>query len=106
MSQIIDSFNYAININARDMKIFRAGGTEQDIRVSTSNYQRNNALPQELISNDREFVISKKEIDKTTYSKPKRGDKLIDIVFGTVTITSITEMIILGELVGYRIRAS
>jgi len=106
MSQVIDGFNFILNINARTMNMFRAGGTEQPLRVATSNYQRNQQLPQDLVSSDREFVISKKEIDKTTYIKPKRGDKLIDVAFGTVTITQIIEMVIMGELVGYRIRAN
>jgi hypothetical protein len=106
MSQAIDGFNFILNLNARPMKMYRAGGTEQSLRVATSNYQRNQALAQDLVSNDREYVISKKEIDKTTYVRPKRGDKLIDVDFGTVSITQIVEMVIMGELVGYRIRAN
>jgi hypothetical protein len=106
MSQMIDAFNNMLNINARTMKIFRVGGTEQTLRVCTSNYQRNQAVVQGIVSNEREFVISQKEIDKTTLVVPKRGDKIIDSSFGVSTITAITEMIILGQIVGYRIRGT
>jgi hypothetical protein len=55
---------------------------------------------EDTVTFGREFVIDKDELEII----PKRGDKLIDDDFGVSTIKEIRDMVVLGEIVGYRIR--
>lgn len=75
-------------------------GDKTSISVAPSNYFRQMSNVEDTVTFGREFVIDKDELEII----PKRGDKLIDDDFGVSTIKEIRDMVVLGEIVGYRIR--
>jgi hypothetical protein len=77
------------------------------IQVSPSNYFRNLAGISEAVIEGREFVVSKTNLVASGYPEIKRGDRITDAEFGTVTISEVREMFSLGgEICGFRIRTS
>ena len=78
--------------------------TTKTIKVAPANYFRNFAGFEEAVSAGREFVIAKSQLDAVSLAKPKRGWRIIDSAMGNCTITEIRDMVILGEIVGYRVR--
>jgi len=99
-----DAINLALKINQRLMKIYSVGGTQSDMYVTKSNYSRNTALPEEVVASGREYIVSMDELLKTAYTSIKRGYKLEDSQLGIFTVTEVNEMVVLGEIVGFRVR--
>lgn len=100
------AFNQAVKIQARDMTYYQvSSNTEITIPVAPSNYFRNHALLEETISEGREYVISKITFDSTAFTgQPVRGDRIISSDLGNFTIREVREMLVLGTIVGYRVR--
>ena len=100
-----DAFLFALNLgNPRTMKMYRAGGEEKDIKVSNSNYSANIAIKESIVAPGREYVVTVEAVVATGYGTVKRQDKFIDAQLGTGTVSHVEELILMGELVGYRIR--
>lgn len=102
-SLLVDGFKYVYSLNQRKMTFCRPGGIEVDIFVLPSNYTKNSNLPEEIVVEGRQFVISKDQLSKTVEKVPKRGDQLTDPDLGVNTIEQIEPLIIMGEVVGYRV---
>lgn len=106
-SNLIAAFNFVSKVNSRSMTIQRLGQTAQEsIIVTPSNYFRNFAMPEEITSTGREFVITAEELSKTSIAEIKKGDRLTDPVFGLMMVDSTREIIITGSVAGYRVRTS
>ena len=101
---IINAYKWALKINQRLMTIYAVGSAPQNIYVTKSNYSRKMELPEEISTKGREYIITLENLAKTSYSVPKKGYKLNDSVLGYATIIEVNEMIILGQVVGYRVR--
>lgn len=99
-----DAFHFALAFNRKKMKIFRPTMDEKDVWVTPSNYFRNLAMPEEIVSEGREYIVSKKDLLETGYQSIKRGDKFIDPDFGVNSVVEIRDILILGEVLGFRIR--
>lgn len=100
------AFNKILALQARPITLHDIStATQVNVKAAPANYFRNLAGPEETVAIGREFVISKKDLDEVSFPAPKRGVKLIDADFGYSTITDVREMVILGVIVGYRVRA-
>jgi hypothetical protein len=100
------AFNKVLALQARTVTLHDISAALQvTVKAAPSNYFRNLAGPEETTSTGREFVISKKALDEVSFPAPTRGVKLIDAEWGYCTITAVREMVILGKIVGYRVRA-
>jgi len=100
------AFNKVLALQAREISIHDMElPLKVTIKAAPSNYFRNLSGPEETVMTGREFVISKKDLDAVSFPTPKRGHKIIDGDFGVSTIISVKEMVILGNIVGYRVRA-
>ena len=100
------AFNYALNINARDMVLYDTeNDTDHNVRASLANYVRNLAAFDDMVIEGREFVISKTDLDKIPLT-PKRGMKITDADMGTYTISQVIELVGMGNIIGYRLRTN
>lgn len=100
-------FTQTLNLQSRDVVLHdMENDIEYNVKLANSNYFRNLAGPEETVIEGREFVISKDILDQVSAPIPKRGFKIVDPDFGASTITEIRDMIILGKLVGFRVRTS
>ncbi len=78
-----------------------------DIRITPSNYFRNQEGPGASVVEGREFVISKNSIVTPLTPILKRGDKIETDDYGNLTINEIIEMYDLGgTIMGWRIRTA
>ena len=95
-----------LSIHGRTVTLMRPGTVlTGEVRISPSNYFRHLEAIEKIVSQGREFVLSKEHLDKLNFGRPKRGDKLIDPDLGTMTITEPREMYDLGgAIIGYRLR--
>lgn len=99
------AFNMALAIQEKDMEYYQVStDTTIVIRVAPSNYYRNHAMLEEMISEGREFVVSKKTFDSHFTGQPVRGDRLIGADTGNFTVKDVREMTVVGNIVGYRLR--
>ena len=103
-----NAFQTIINLQGRDMTFLRKGGTSVTIKAASSNYFRNFAAPEEMVIEGKEFVVSLADLEKQLFPIPvRRGDQIRDPgVFGSNTISEVKEMVVMGELIGYRLRTS
>jgi hypothetical protein len=103
-SNVHNSFNI-LKLVELDMQLERRGSiAAQDIKAAPSNYYRNQQAPEDMRTQGREYIIRKSELDKTAFTSLRRGDALISTELGEKSIIEIREMIILGKIVGWRIR--
>lgn len=99
------AFNMALAIQEKDMEYYQVStDTTLTIKVAPSNYYRNHDMLEEMVSEGREFVVSKKTFDNSFTGQPVRGDRLIAANTGNYTVKEIREMQVLGSIVGYRLR--
>lgn len=103
---IANAFNQLLFLQKRPATIERNGSIAAvNIFISPSNYARNLQGPEEIVSEGKEFVISKKNLESVNYPRPKRGDVIRDSELGKNTIVDIREMYDFGgAVIGYRLR--
>ena len=78
--------------------------TTAEVMVAKSNYFRNFSGPEEITFKGREYVVSKKMLDAAGFPIPKRGHKISHPDLGNGTISESDPMIVMGQVLGYRIR--
>lgn len=82
-------------------------GATYSIKVSPANFARNLNGPEEVTFPGREYVISKANLVAAGYLvAPKKNHRIRDDDFGTRTIEEVREMIVFGEVIGYRVRTN
>lgn len=99
-----DAFNFAASINKRQMQLTSIDGATDTIFATPANYFRNLEFAGGVVSEGHEFVVTKKELAKTTYTELKRGHRLVDSDFGMMSITEIRPVVVLGDIIGWRVR--
>lgn len=92
-----------INLQGREMTLER-GVTTATVKMAPSNYHRNRAVVEEIVSEGKEFVVAKSAIDAASFPTPRRGDVIVDSELGVNSIIEVIEMVFLGKLIGYRLR--
>lgn len=100
------AFLYGLGISKRVGQYQRDDAAPRPFTYSIGNYSRNLAVSEDMVTDGREFVFSKMEFDKLGLTYPKRGDVILDPDMGALTISEIIEMVILGNLSGFRVRTS
>lgn len=105
---IKNAFNYLINIHSREVVIKRPGTAyASNIKLSPSNYFRHLSGPEETIITGREFIVSKLNLEQSSFPMPKRGDRLEDPEMGISIISEVRELYDFGgNIIGFRIRTS
>lgn len=104
-SNLVNAFNMVLNIQAKEVTFHQiSSDTKVTVKAAPSNYFRNKQLIEEMVSFGREFVISAKQLQQVITGVPERGDKIIDTDLGTFTVIGCREMLIMGNIVGYRVR--
>lgn len=100
-----NAFNYVWNLQARPCVLHNLDTDETyNIKAAPSNYFRNMAGPEEIEYEGREFVLSKANLDLNSAPIPTRNLRITDATFGTENIKEVREMILLGSIIGYRVR--
>lgn len=82
------------------------GGTQENIKISKSNYSRNLEAVEEMVIEGREFVIRHEEIKDKSLFPMKRGQRFYDSELDDVyNIREVNPLRGLkGEVLGYRVR--
>lgn len=107
MSLLKFAFNGLLGMHYRSMTLKRLGspGFSITIKATPSNYFRNLETAGDVTAEGREFIISKTQIDGTAVDKIKKGDRLVDVDMGEMTIIEAREMFdVGGEIIGFRCR--
>lgn len=103
---ITQAFNYLLGIHKRAVTLARPGGASVSITVTPSNYFRNLAGVGEIVTEGKEYVLSKDVLDKSGFGDLKRGDRITDAETGLMTISEIRPMYGFGGgVIGYRLRS-
>jgi hypothetical protein len=106
LPNLIAAFEAILAIQSREVTLHDMDTPLQaTVQAANANYFRNLQGPEEMTTEGREYVISKSSLDSAGFSTPVKGWKLIDPLIGTNTIKEVREMIIFGEIAGYRVRA-
>jgi len=100
------AFNQAVALQSKEMTFYQVStDAEVTMEMAPGNYFRNQTILEESVSKGREFVISKKVFDATTLTgAPERGDRVISSDLGNFSIKEVREMVVMGTIVGYRVR--
>lgn len=101
------AFNTLAKIRSRVATLKRLGSPDQttECRITPSNYFRFLEGPSHTVVHGREFIIPTDSIVTKMTPVIRRGDRLIDSVYGTITIDEIIEIEDLkGFVMGYRVR--
>lgn len=107
MGILSSAFNMACSIHSRAATLTRKGSPDVStaIKIVPSNYFRFQNGPSETVIHGREFVIPLASMATPLTPAIKRGDKVIDDVYGHMAIDQIIEMPDLGgAIMGYRVR--
>ncbi len=103
------AFNALLFIHKRPVTLIRpqevGPNLEYQIQASPSNYFRNLAATQEIVTKGREFVIPKSTLVTAGVTGLFRGDLLQDPELGDISIVEVREMFDFGgQIMGYRVR--
>lgn len=100
------AFNQAVHIQSKPMTFYQvSSNTEVTIEAAPSNYFRNFEMLEEMVSEGREFVITRLDFVATALTgAPVRGDRLIHADLGNYTVKEAREMLAQGNIIGYRLR--
>ena len=102
------AFNTLTRLHSRAATLKRLGSpdTTTDCRITPSNYFRFVEGLSATVIHGREFLIASDSIASPFDPVIRRGDKIVDSVYGTMTIDEIIEVCDLGgAIMGYRVRA-
>ena len=100
-----NAYNYIISLSGRSMTLYNKDESKNiSLKVARSNYFRNFQGFEETVYEGYEYVISIDSLSE--FGTPERGDYFVDEALGNLTIDTIKPDIILGEIVGYRIRTN
>lgn len=107
---IEDIFNYYLDKQSRSGKINRIGtpvfpAQEVNIKYSPTSYTRISEAPENMVVKGRQFIITKRNLTASGFvGNLKRGDRIVDTEFGSMTIREIEEMYDFGpaRVIGYR----
>lgn len=102
---LVSAFEFILNFQGRDMT-FERGVTTATIKAAPSNYFRNLAGIEEIVVEGKEFVVSKSELDRKGFPTPRRGDVIVDSILGTNSVVEVRELVIFGQLAGFRLRTA
>lgn len=104
---LVDAFNRTVSLQARTITYHQIEtDIKVEIEIAPSNYSRNLAGPEDTVIRGKEFIITEAALIEAGLNEPARGDKIIDSRMGTFTVSLSREMIILGNVAGYRVRTS
>ena len=102
---LTSAFDFILRLQGREMTLERdAGATAVTVKMANSNYFRTITGLEEAVIEGKEFVVSKRELDLSTFPTPERGDVIIDTELGVNSIVEVRDMVVFGNLVGYRLR--
>jgi hypothetical protein len=104
----VGAFDYILSMQKRTVTYTVVDtATNYTIEVSPANFSRNLNGPEEVTFPGREYVISKTNLVKAGYAgSPKKNHRIVDAEFGTRTIEEVKEMVLLGQLIGFRVRTN
>jgi len=103
-NKFISAFHFILNNQGRSVILERNKTTTATIIAAPSNYFRNFKAMEEIQVEGREYVVSKKSLDDSSFGEPRRGDTLVDEGFGIYAVQEVREMVLFGNIVGYRLR--
>lgn len=101
------AFNSLFVLHSRPATLRRLGSPNVDrsCRIMPSNYFRFLEGPSHTVSRGREFIISVKSIINPLTPMIKRGDRVVDEIYGSLSIDEIIEMVdIGGAVMAFRVR--
>lgn len=99
-----DAFELLLSIKKRNVMIGRPGITPVAVYVSPTDYTRTLAGPSDTKFTGREFIIPKEQFILLT-DVLRRGDKVVDVNLGTLTVTDFDELYDeTGNIIGIRFR--
>lgn len=103
-----EAFKTILNMQKVPATIERNGEIAvANIFIAPSNYFRDFNSVEEVPIRGNEFVIDKDDIDATgTYTAPERGDFIASTLYGETSIDEVRPMVIMGTLVGWRVRTT
>ncbi len=78
--------------------------TTVEVTAAPANMFRNFSGTEEMVIEGREFILSKAQLDERSAPTLQRGVRINDPEFGSETITYVKEMVVLGKILGYRVR--
>lgn len=106
---LIDAFKNLLTFQETDATLERLNDIAViDIKLAQSNYFRDFNSVEEIPITGNEFVLGASHLAGTAYETtgPIRGDFIVSPIYGTVNIEEVRPMVILGNLVAYRIRSN
>jgi len=100
------AFEMALRLQERSVTFHQIStDREVSLKMAPSNYFRNYNLPEEIVTEGREWVMSKSEFDNAGLTgEPRRGDKVVDSVFEVGTVREVRQLSAGGVVLGFRIR--
>lgn len=102
-----NAYNLIIHFRGRVVTLRKKDGSiEESIKIAESNYFRNLRTFEESSYEGFEFVITKTSLDAISFGTPKKGDRIVDDLGGTNTISYVKPDIVFGEILGFRVRTS
>lgn len=108
MGLLKQAFNALTRMHGRKATLTRLskdGDMVTDIRITPSNFFRNQEGPSQIIVRGREFIIPVDFITCPFSPVIKRGDKIGDHIFGSMAIDEVNEMVDFGgEIMAWRVR--
>lgn len=105
---LVEAFKKTLSFQSQAATLTRRGEvTAIDIMIAPSNYFRDFSSIEEIPVSGNEFVIETSQLVGTGFSAGiKRGDVIVNAIYGTMTVEEIRPMTILGSLAAYRVRVN
>lgn len=102
---LADAFSLIINLQSEVCQVRDYDGTVYaDVKIAKANLDRKLQGIEDSTFDGYEFVVTKKEADRVGWTDLRLGARITTPTMGTNSITKITPQIVLGTLVGYRLR--
>lgn len=103
---LADGFNMILSLAKIDAQLINRAGTAVSLSVAKSNVDAKRIGIEENTFEGKEFIVSIRELERVAFGIPKRGDRIITTEFGSDSIDRVIPQIVLGAIVGYRLRTA
>lgn len=99
------AFNFIISVQGHECSINKSDGSlSVSLKMCKTNRFRQMNFIEDSVHDGNEMLVSERDLSNLSFGVPKRGDYISSTLLGEMSISAVEEQIVMGKVIGYRLR--